>query len=56
MTEQAPRDRQADSQLDNILRRVKYVGPKPPPSEDEVMEMAAEEIRAVRAQRGTGRL
>jgi AbrB family looped-hinge helix DNA binding protein len=38
----------ADRQLDKILSRVKYVGPKPEPSEDEVMDMVVEEIRAVR--------
>jgi len=39
---------EADRQLDAILSRVKYVGPEPEPSEDEVMDMAVDEIRAVR--------
>src|SRR4051794_31493385 len=39
---------EADRQLDAILSRVKYVGPEPEPSEDEVMDMIVEEIRAVR--------
>src|SRR5215469_6203139 len=37
---------QADRQLDRILSRVKYIGPEPAPTEDEVMEAAAEEVRA----------
>src|SRR6266478_7241383 len=36
---------EADRQLDAILSRVNYIGPEPPPSEDEAMDMAAEEIR-----------
>src|SRR5215218_9528116 len=39
---------EADRQLDVILSRVKYVGPEPEPSEDEVMDMIVDEIRAVR--------
>ena len=39
---------EADRQLDTILSRVKYAGPQPEPTEDEVMDMVAEEIRAVR--------
>jgi AbrB family looped-hinge helix DNA binding protein len=39
---------EADRQLDDILSRVKYVGPEPEPSEDEVMDMVIEEIRALR--------
>ena len=39
----------AGRQLNQILRRVKYVGPEPPPSEDEIMEIVVEEIRAGRA-------
>ena len=35
---------QADQQLDEILSRVKYIGPQPPPSEDEVMDMVVDEI------------
>lgn len=39
---------EADRQLGAILSRVKYIGPEPP-SEAEVMDMAAEEVRTVRA-------
>lgn len=39
---------EADRQLGRILSRVKYTGPKPRPSEDKVMEMVVDEIRAVR--------
>jgi hypothetical protein len=40
--------RQANHQLDEILGRVKYIGPEPPPSEDEAMDMVVAEIRAAR--------
>jgi len=46
---------EADRQLDAILSRVKYIGPEPPPSEDQVMDMAAEEVRAVRARHAKSR-
>jgi antitoxin MazE len=39
---------EADRQLDAILSRVKYAGPEPEPSEDEVMDIVVEEVRAVR--------
>src|SRR3954463_16236691 len=39
---------EADRQLNAILSRVEYVGPEAEPSEDEVMDMVVEEIRAVR--------
>src|SRR5712691_6241127 len=39
---------EADRQLDHILSRVKYVGPRPEPSEEEVMDMVVDDIRAVR--------
>jgi AbrB family looped-hinge helix DNA binding protein len=39
---------EADRQLDKILSRVTYTGPEPEPSEDEVMDMVVDEIRAVR--------
>lgn len=39
---------EADRQLDAILSRVKYVGPEPEPSEDEVMDMVVEKICAMR--------
>ena len=45
------RRRQADRQLGDILGRVRYVGPEPPPSEDEIMDRVADEIRATRAER-----
>jgi AbrB family looped-hinge helix DNA binding protein len=45
----------ADQQLDAILSRVKYVGPEPQPSEEELMDIAAEEVRAVRAEHAKGR-
>ena len=38
---------QADQQLDEILNRVQYIGPQPPPSEDEVMDMVVDEIARV---------
>lgn len=45
----ADKDGKAGRQLDEILGRVKYVGPEPPPSENELMEIVLEEIQAVRA-------
>ncbi|HET6468468.1 MAG TPA: AbrB/MazE/SpoVT family DNA-binding domain-containing protein [Geminicoccaceae bacterium] len=38
----------ADRRLEEILDRVRYVGPEPAPTEDEVMEMVVEEIHALR--------
>jgi len=46
---------EADRQLGAILSRVKYIGPEPPPSEDEMMDMVVEEVRAVRAKHAKGR-
>jgi len=46
---------EADRQLDAILSRVNYVGPEPPPSEDEMLDMAAEEVRTVRARHAKSR-
>jgi hypothetical protein len=40
---------EADRQLGEILHRIKYVGPQPEPTEDEIMDAAAREVRAVRA-------
>lgn len=40
---------EADRQLDAILSRVRYTGPEPRPSEDELMEMVVEEIASLRA-------
>ncbi len=45
----------ADRQLDKILSRVTYIGPKPEPSEDAVMDMVVEEIRSVRAKHAKSR-
>ena len=45
----------ADRQLDRILSRVKYVGPEPEPSEEEVMETVVDEIRAIRAKHAKSR-
>jgi hypothetical protein len=41
----------ADADLDAILNRVKWVGPGPEPSEDEVMDLVNDEIHALRAER-----
>ncbi len=49
MTAKTPKSGNADQQLDEILGRVKYIGPAPPPSEDEAMDMVVREIRAARA-------
>ena len=46
---------EADRQLDAILSRVKYVGPAPPPTEDELMDIVVEEVRSVRAKHAKGR-
>jgi len=43
----------ADRQLDAILSRVKYVGPEP--TEEEVMDMVTDEIRAARAKHAKSR-
>src|SRR3954447_6026046 len=40
---------QADRELEAILSRVKYVGPEPAPSEDEVADLVNQEIQAIRA-------
>jgi len=45
----------ADRQLDAILNRVQYVGPQPEPSEDEVMDIAVDEIRAARIKHAKSR-
>ncbi|MBV9824740.1 MAG: hypothetical protein JO001_03525 [Alphaproteobacteria bacterium] len=45
---------EADRQLDAILSRVTYTGPKPAPEED-IMDIAAEEARAVRGEHAKGR-
>jgi len=46
---------EAGRQLDAILSRVKYVGPEPPRSEDEMMDMVVGEVRAVRVRHAKGR-
>jgi hypothetical protein len=38
----------ADRQLDTILSRVRYIGPEPWPSEDELMDLVVEEIDSLR--------
>ena len=43
-------DKQQDD-LDAILKRVKWIGPGPEPSEDEVLEMANDAVHEVRARR-----
>jgi hypothetical protein len=48
--------RQTDRQLDDILSRVRYIGPQPEPSEDAVMDMVLDQIRAVRAKQAKTRL
>lgn len=45
----------ADRQLDAILSKVKYVGPEPEPSDEEVMDLVVEEIRAVRSKHAKSR-
>ena|ERR1051325_2374206 len=46
---------QADRQLDRILSRVRYVGPEPEPTEDEVMDLAVDEVRTVRGKHAQSR-
>ncbi len=46
---------EADRQLDAILSRVRYIGPDPKPSEDELMVMVVEEIDTLRARHDQGR-
>lgn len=46
---------QANRQLDAILSRVKYIGPRQQPSEEKVMDMVTAEIRAVRARHAKSR-
>ena len=41
----------AEQQLDAILKRVKWIGPGPEPSEDEVLEMANDAVHEFRARR-----
>ena len=43
----------ADRELEAILSRVKYVGPEPRPSEEEVAELVNREIQAYRAHHAT---
>jgi bifunctional DNA-binding transcriptional regulator/antitoxin component of YhaV-PrlF toxin-antitoxin module len=40
---------EADRQLDAILSRVRYIGPEPRPSEDELMDMVVEVIDSLHA-------
>ena len=41
----------ADRELDTILKRVRWVGPGPEPSEDEVQDMANDAVHEFRARR-----
>jgi AbrB family looped-hinge helix DNA binding protein len=45
---------EADRQLGSILGRVKYAGTQPEPTEDEVMDMVVDEIRALRGKHAKG--
>lgn len=45
----------ADRRLTQILSRVEYTGPEPKPSEDEVMDRVADEIRSTRRKYAKGR-
>ena len=45
----------ADRQLDKILSRVTHIGSEPEPSEDEVMDVVVDEIRAVRTKHAKSR-
>ena len=46
---------EADRQLDAILSRIKYIGPEPPPSEEEMMDLVVDEVRKVRTEHAKGR-
>jgi AbrB family looped-hinge helix DNA binding protein len=46
---------EADRQLDQILSRVTYTGPQPEPTEDALMDMVTEEVRAVREKHAKSR-
>jgi len=46
---------EADRQLDRILHRVRYIGPKPALTEDKIMDLAVDEVRAVRAKHAQSR-
>jgi hypothetical protein len=45
---------EANRQLDSILSRVRYIGPGPQSSEDELMDMVVEEIDLLRARSDHG--
>jgi hypothetical protein len=44
MTHQGEEVERAGQQLDDILSRVKYIGPEPRSTEDEVMDMVVDQI------------
>ena len=46
---------EADRQLDQVLSRVKYIGPQSQPFEDEVMDMVVDETRTLRAEHAKSR-
>jgi AbrB family looped-hinge helix DNA binding protein len=50
-----PERARAWDDLSAILDRVKWVGPGPEPSEDEVMDTVVDEIHAMRAEHDQGR-
>ena len=52
MTDKRRETGRADQQLDDILSRVKYVGPEPRPAEDELMDSVVAEIARVPATTG----
>jgi hypothetical protein len=56
MRAELSRRAEANRQLDDILSRVKYIGPQPEPSEDQVMDTVVDEIRATRANQAKTRL
>jgi AbrB family looped-hinge helix DNA binding protein len=45
---------QADRRLEEILSRVKYVGPTPEPSEDELLDQVTEIIHEIRRENAEG--
>ena len=46
---------EVDRQLDAILSRIRYIGPEPRPSEDELMDLVVEQIDTLRARHDQGR-
>jgi hypothetical protein len=48
MIRKKPNQRAADDKLDQILSRVRYIGPKAAPTEDEIMDVVVKLVRRVR--------